>query len=87
MGYKNKWRSAYIYPFLASVPMGLTAGVVYYGLAYILPDRMLVKLILLGISVVLAAAVYFAVYLSLSRPTEEELSMLPGGRILARFVR
>ena len=67
--------------------MGLTAGVVYYGLAYILPDRMLVKLILLGISVVLAAAVYFAVYLSLSRPTEEELSMLPGGRILARFVR
>lgn len=87
MGYKNKWRSAYIYPFLAAVPMGLTAGVVYYGLAYILSDRMLVKLILLGISVVLAAAVYFAVYLSLSRPTEEELSMLPGGRILARFVR
>ena len=32
MGYKNPWRSAYLSPFLASIPMGVVAGVVYYGL-------------------------------------------------------
>ena len=87
MKYKNKWRSAYIYPFLASVPMGIVAGGVYYGLTYVLPESTLVKLAVLGVAVILAAVVYFAVYLTLSKPSAEELSMIPGGRILARFVR
>ncbi len=87
MKYKNKWRSAYIYPFLASVPMGIVAGGVYYGLIYVFPESTLVKLAVLGVAVILAAVVYFAVYLTLSKPSAEELSMIPGGRILARFVR
>ncbi len=87
MKYKNKWRSAYIYPFLASVPMGAVAGGVYYGLTYVLPESTLVNLAVLGVAVILAAAVYFAVYLALSKPSAEELSMIPGGRTLARFVR
>ena len=87
MKYKNKWRSAYIYPFLASVPMGIVAGGVYYGLTYVLPESTLVKLAVLGVAVILAAVVYFAVYLTLSKPSAEELSMIPGGRTLARFVR
>ena len=87
MKYKNKWRSAYIYPFLASVPMGIVAGGVYYGLTYVLPESTLVKLAVLGVAVILAVVVYFAVYLTLSKPSAEELSMIPGGRTLARFVR
>lgn len=78
MGYKNPWRSAYLYPLIASVPMGAVAGGVYYGLYALISSN----IICLAVAVVFAVAVYFVVYLKVSRPTLEELAALPGGRTL-----
>ena len=80
MRHKNPWKKAYLYPLIASVPMGLVAGGVYYGLYFLVPSNSLC----LCVSVVLAVIVYFVVYLFVSRPSKEELTMLPGGRILYR---
>lgn len=76
--YKNPWRKAYFYPLMASVPMAAVAGGAYYGLYLVLPSN----IICLCVSIGLAACVYFVAYLVLSRPTAEELGMLPGGRSL-----
>ena len=83
MGYKNPWRSAYLSPFLASIPMGVVAGVVYYGLYALIHSNV----ICLGISVILAAVVYFIVYLFVSKPGEDELGMMPGGRYMKKLAR
>ena len=83
MGYKNPWRSAYLSPFLASIPMGIVAGVVYYGLYALIHSNV----ICLGVSVILAAGVYFIVYLFVSKPGEEELGMMPGGRYMKKLAR
>ena len=80
MRHKNPWKKAYLYPLVASIPMGLVAGGVYYGLYFLVPSNFLC----LCVSVVLAVIVYFVVYLFVSRPSKEELTMLPGGRILYR---
>lgn len=80
MRHKNPWKKAYLYPMVASIPMGLVAGGVYYGLYLLVPSNFLC----LCVSVVLAVIVYFGVYLLVSRPSKEELFMLPGGRILYR---
>lgn len=81
IGYKNPWKKAYVYPFLASVPMALTAGLVYYGVYAVLHSNF----ISIGISVLLAMAVYFVVYLLVSKPTDDELSMIPGGHYLIKI--
>ena len=83
MGYKNPWRSAYLSPFLAAIPMGVVAGVVYYGLYALIHSNV----ICLGISVMLAAGVYFIVYLFVSKPGEDELGMMPGGRYMKKLAR
>ena len=80
MKHKNPWKKAYLYPLIASIPMGRVAGGVYYGLYFLVPSN----LFCLCISVVLAVIVYFVVYLLVSKPSKEELTMLPGGRILYR---
>ena len=80
MRHKNPWKKAYLYPLIASIPMGLVAGGVYYGLYLLVPSNFLC----LCVSVVLAVIVYFGVYLFVSRPSKEELFMMPGGRILYR---
>lgn len=89
MGYKNKWRSAYLNPLLASVPMAAVAGGVYYGLYALLAMTPLPARVAnagcLVVAVALAAAVYFVVYLLVSAPTEEELAMMPGGRYIGRL--
>ena len=83
LGYRNPWVKAYLIPLAASVPMAAVAAGVYYGV------QMLVhrNLISLGVAVPLAVAVYFGVYLLISRPSADELAMIPGGRHLARFAR
>lgn len=83
MRYKNPWKSAYLYPLLASVPMAAAAGGVYYGLYYLVHSNALC----LGVSVMLAAAIYFVVYLLLSRPSAEEINALPGGRYMKKIAR
>ena len=83
MGYKNPWRSAYLYPLLASVPMALVAGGVYYGLYALIHSNF----ISLCVAIVLAVAVYLIAYLKFSKPSEEELRMIPGGSYLVRIAR
>ena len=80
MRHKNPWKKAYLYPLIASIPMGLVAGGVYYGLYLLVPSNFLC----LCVSVVLAVIVYFGVYFFVSRPSKEELFMMPGGSILYR---
>ena len=80
MRHKNPWKKAYLYPLVASIPMGLVAGGVYYGLYLLVPSNFLC----LCVSVVLAVIVYFGVYFFVSRPSKEELFMMPGGSILYR---
>ena len=83
MGYKNPWKEAYLHPLIASVPMALVCGGVYYGLYLLIPSNV----ICLGISVVLAVITYFVVYIFVSKPSKEELLMLPGGHYLYKFAR
>lgn len=83
MGYKNPWRTAYLPPLLASVPMAAVAGGVYYGLYLLVPVNILCLVIAIG----LAALVYFAVYMKVAKPTEEELSGLPAGGMIIRIGR
>ena len=83
MGYKNPWRNAYLYPLLASVPMALVAGGVYYGLYTLIHSNF----ISLCVAIVLAVAVYLIAYLKFSKTSEEELRMIPGGSYLVRIVR
>jgi stage V sporulation protein B len=83
LNYKNPWKKAYLYPALASVPMGIVAGGAYHGLYTLIHSNF----ICLGVSVVLAMIVFFVVYLAISHPTREDLSALPGGAILYRLGR
>lgn len=79
--YKNPWKSAYLNPILASVPMCAVAGLVYYGL-YRLIQSNAVCLIL---AIALAAVTYLLVYLLLEGPSREKLSRMPGGAYLAKI--
>lgn len=81
MQYKNPWKMAYINPLLASVPMAVVAGGVYYGLYALIHSNV----ICLGIAVILAVIVYFMVYLIVSKPTDEDFAMMPGGAYLKRL--
>lgn len=83
MKHKNPWKKAYLYPLIASVPMGIVAGGVYYGLYLLVPSNILC----LGVSVILAVIVYFTAYVLVSKPSKGELSMIPGGSMLYRAAR
>ena len=63
MQYKNPWRSAYLNPLLASVPMAVVAGFSYYGIYKLIHSNF----ISLGIAVVLGMVAYFIVYLAVSK--------------------
>lgn len=81
LGYRNPWMKAYIIPLAASIPMAAIAGGGYYGV------HMLVRsnVISLGISVLLAVIVYFGVYILISKPTDSELRLIPGGNYLVKI--
>ena len=81
MQYKNPWRSAYLNPFLASVPMAVVAGGAYYGIYALIHSNF----ISLGIAVVLGVIAYFVTYLAVSRPTDEQYGMMPGGSYLKKI--
>ena len=81
LDYKNPWKAAYLSPLIASAVMGLVAGGVYYGLHVILPSN----IICLGISIILAAAAYFMVYILVDKTAAERLSRIPGGTVLVRI--
>ncbi len=79
--YKNPWKSAYLNPVLASVPMCAVAGLTYYGLYRLIRSNA----VCLILAVILAAAVYLLVYLLLEGPSREKLSRMPGGAYLVKI--
>ena len=81
LGYRNPWMKAYVIPLAASVPMAAAAAGVYYGMYHLVHSNV----ISLGIAVIIAAMVYFICYLILSKPSEEDMRLIPGGRILVRL--
>ena len=81
MQYKNPWRSAYLNPLLASVPMAVVAGFSYYGIYKLIHSNF----ISLGIAVVLGMVAYFIVYLAVSKPSDEQFAMMPGGAYLKKI--
>ena len=74
--YRNKWH-IYLHPLLAAVPMAAVAGGVYYGLYALLAKTalhaQLVNVLCLGVAAVLAAAVYFVVYLMVADLSDEDI--------------
>ena len=80
LGYKNPWRSAYFVPILASIPMGIVAGCICYGLNIFVKSNF----ICLIVSIPIAAVVYLLAYLIISKPSEAELRRIPGGSYLVK---
>lgn len=78
--YKNPWRSAYLNPVLASVPMCAVAGLVYYGLYRLIQSNA----VCLVAAVILAAGTYFLVYILLEGPSPDKLRRMPGGTYLIK---
>ena len=83
LDYKNPWKAAYVSPLIASAVMGLVAAGVYYGLHAVLPSN----IICLGVSIILAAAAYFLVYILVDKTASERLSRIPGGAYLVRIAQ
>ena len=83
LGYKNPWKSAYLVPILASIPMGIVA-VVIYKLVYAVIGSNFISLIP---SIALAIVVYFVGYLVVAKPKKEDLAALPGGTRLAQVAQ
>ncbi|MBQ9065789.1 MAG: polysaccharide biosynthesis protein [Blautia sp.] len=81
LGYRNPWKKAYLIPLAASVPMGAAAFGVYKGV-HVLVNSNIVSL---GVAVIVAVIVYFGVYLVISRPSTDEIMLIPGGRYLAKI--
>ena len=79
--YKNPWKEGYLYPVLASVPMGIVAGCICYGLNIFVKSNF----ICLIISIPVAAVVYLFAYLIISKPSESQLRRIPGGSYLIRI--
>ena len=83
MHYKTPWQKAYVMPLLASIPMAAVAAGVYHSLHALIHSNV----ISLGFAVILAVIVYFTAYLLLSKPSDTELHMIPGGGLLLRITR
>ena len=79
--YKNPWKKGYLYPILASIPMGIVAGCICYGLNIFVKSNF----ICLIVSIPIAAVVYLFAYLVISKPSEAELRRIPGGSYLVRI--
>ena len=81
LDYRNPWKTAYVSPIIASVVMGVVAAGVYYGLHAIVPSN----IICLGVSIILAAAAYFLIYVMVDKSAAERLLRIPGGTYLVRI--
>ena len=69
--YKNPWKKGYLYPILASVPMGIVAGCICYGLNIFVKSNFICLIVSIA-------------YLIISKPSEAELRRIPGGSYLVK---
>ena len=63
--------------------MAVVAGVSYYGIYKLIHSNF----ISLGIAVVLGVIAYFITYLAVSKPTEQQFAMMPGGAYLKKIAK
>lgn len=84
LDYRNPWKEAYLMPFLASLPMGAAAFLIYRGVYLLSRNLPGGNLIALVPAIAIGAAVYFLIYLLISNPREKDLAGLPGGRMLVQ---
>lgn len=96
LGYKQEVMRTFILPGIASLCMGVAAFSIYHGINYLL---VLLKLqekgdihwtyniISLLPALIVAVIVYFILVIKLGAVTKRELSGMPGGRTLARFIK
>lgn len=81
--YKNPWKKAYVSPLISSAVMGVVAFAVYHGMYVLIKSN----IICLGTAIILAAAVYFMVYIITDRTAAERLSRTPGGSYLVGIAK
>lgn len=92
MKFKNPWKYAYVQPLLACIPMAAVVWISDFLMGLILPEKVfgsytISMIISAAVSITLAVIVYFMAYLAISKPTEEDLSYVPGGGMIVRFGR
>ncbi|MEF2878207.1 MAG: polysaccharide biosynthesis protein [Blautia sp.] len=84
LDYKNPWKEAYLPPFLASIPMGIAAFLIYRGVYFLVKGLPGANLLALVPAIGIGACIYFLVYLLVAKVSREQLLGLPGGRILVK---
>lgn len=87
LDYRNPWKEAYLMPFLASLPMGAAAFLIYQGVHALTRSIPGGNLIALVPAIAIGACIYFLIYLLISDPKAEDLAGLPGGRKLVEIGR
>lgn len=80
-GYKQEIKRTFFVPLLASAVMGIIAGGFYFGIYQIWRHNT----ILIIVSIAIAVAVYFVMYLKLGGATKEEIYEFPMGLRIVRL--
>lgn len=83
LGYKMNVAKAIVKPFVASFIMGIVAGLVYYGMNYLIKGNM----ISLAVAVIIAVIVYFIAVLKCKVITETELESFPKGNFIKKVAK
>lgn len=89
LGYGLHLTEIFLKPTGASLIMGAVAWLVYHGLYFIIPigAYSLRNRVCLSITIVVAAAVYFALIIKMRIMNEEEMKSLPKGGLLIRVAK
>ena len=83
MEYRQEFLRSFLVPFVASAGMGLAAWGIYQGVYALLSSNVAA----LGVSVPLAAILYFVLEILLGGMKEEELRAIPKGYLLVKVAR
>lgn len=84
-GYRQELVNTFLIPFWSAVIMGVVVGIVYYGLAWLLPEGYVGNAVSMAAAVLFGVFVYFAAVLKLGAMTKKELPAIPGGRVIVKF--
>ncbi len=83
LNYKQEISRTFVKPILASAVMAAVAYGVYQGIYFLVP----LNLLALGVAILFAMFVYFALVILLKAVTEEELKSMPKGYLFVRAGR
>ncbi len=83
LAFKNEWMTTYIKPLAAAAVMGIAAWAVYYGLAMVVPQ----KIICLVPAVCIAILLYLILFVKITKSTAEDMRGYPMGSLVVRCLR